>query len=108
MPFQAVLAQVAAQRGVRAAVFCDGDGERVAAAAGDLGSFEVDVLGATFAAIAVQIGEGQALRVRLAESVVWVAPVQLGYYVVVACFPGADHRARLALEGVAAALRAGM
>jgi len=108
VPFQVVLAQVTAQPGVRAAVFCDGEGERVAAANGELGAYEVDVLGAAFAAIAGQVSDGQALRARLADSVLWVAPVQLGYYVVVACAPGADHRARRALDGVAAALRAGM
>jgi hypothetical protein len=113
MPFQAILeglvgGAAASAFGARAAVFCDGDGERVAAAVGDLSVFDVDVMGATLAATAGQLVAGQTLRLRLAETTLWLAPVDLGYYVVVVTRPGHDQRCRAALAGVCAALRAGM
>jgi hypothetical protein len=114
VPFQGVLQQVVAfgaagrSLGARAAVFCDGEGERVAAAIGDMSAFDVDVVGASFAAVAGQVAPGQTLRVRLDDTAVWLAPVDLGYYVVVVCRPGRDQRCRDGLADVVAALRAGM
>jgi hypothetical protein len=109
MPFQGVLEQlVGGPVAARAAVFCDSEGERVAAAIGAMTAFDVDVLGASFAAVAGQLPVGQVLRVRFEDEALWLAPVDLGYYVVVSCRAGHDHRCRRELDAVVAALRAGM
>jgi hypothetical protein len=110
VPFQGVLDEVVAGGAfaARAAIFCDNEGERVAACKGGMTSFDVDILGASFAAIASQLPGGQTLRVRLDDVALWIAPVDIGYYVVVACDPGRDQRCRDALADVVAALRAGM
>lgn len=107
MGFEEVLAAfLSGHPGARAAVLCDDQGERVAAAVGRMAAFDVDVLGAVLAGAAAQM-PGR-LRLRLEDVVVWTSPVDQGCYVVVACAPGYDAACAADLASLVDALRAAM
>lgn len=89
---------------VRAAIFCDHEGERVDSAVGDVEPFDLDIAGATFAATAQTMIPGQRLRVVVGDSAYWILVVDLGYYLVVWCRVGKDASCRGAFPGTARAL----
>jgi hypothetical protein len=110
VPFRSLLAGFVdeGRGGIRAAVFCDREGERVAAAGAGMDSDDVDIFGASFAAVAASVHGCSRLRVRMGDELVWILPVDAGYFVVVAC---ASHRApsvRPRLDALVQGLRAGM
>jgi hypothetical protein len=109
VPFRAILETLLATHSpnVRAAIFCDHEGERVAAA-GDRDAFELDVLGASMALAAGQMKRGTRARVAVGDEVVWIIVVDLGCYLVVACAPGQDLACRHDFPAVAEALVAHM
>lgn len=106
MPFRAILETLVATHSpaVRAAIFCDSEGERVAAVTGDLDSFDLDVLGASLALPASQMRQGTRARFVVDDQVVWVLVVDLGCYLVVSCLPGLDLVCRRDFPTVADAL----
>lgn len=106
MPFTSILQRFVSSHGpaVQAAIFCDSEGEKVAAAAGALEPFDVDVVGATLAQAAQRLRCGSCTRVVTAELVVWMVVVDLGYYLVVWCAPGLDLKCRADVGALAAAL----
>ena len=110
MPFRAILETLLATHSpaVRAAIFCDSEGEKVAAEPGDLDPYEVDVLGASMALPAMNMKNGTRARVVFHDQVVWIIVVDLGCYLVVSCAPGQDLACRHDFPGVAEALVAHM
>ena len=110
MPFRAILETLLATHApaVRAAIFCDHEGEKVAAEPGDLDPYDVDVLGASMALPAQQMKKGTRARFVVDSGVVWVIVVDLGCYLVVSCAPGQDLACRQDFPGVAEALVAHM
>jgi hypothetical protein len=93
---------------VRAAIFCDHEGERVEASAFDVDTFDLDVAGATFAATAQTMAPGQRLRVVVGDEVFWIVVVELGCYLVVWCRRGYDAGCRASFPTIAEALVAYM
>jgi hypothetical protein len=94
---------------VRAAIFCDDEGERVGSFAIDgVDAFELDLLGAAYAPVAARMEPGTCMRVAHLERVVWVATVEGGCYMVVECVPGVDGVLRTELPRAVAALAAHM
>lgn len=101
---------------VRHVVFCDEEGERVEAVSRDpkVDSFELDLLGASYAALMARlsgeaggVGDPKELRLRSVhpEKIVWVQGLLYGYYlVVVAERDERCHQLESALEDVALAL----
>jgi len=89
---------------VRAAIFCDHEGERVDASAYDVDAFELDIAGATFAATAQTMSAGQRLRVVVGDEVFWIVVVDLGCYLVVWCRKGHDGSCRASFPTIAEAL----
>lgn len=110
MAFQEILETLvdAHAPAVRAAIFCDSEGEKVAAAPGQRDAFDVDVLGATFAQAAARLLPGSRLRTVVADATVWLVVVEYGCYLVVDCAPGGDAGCRSDLTLVAEALSAHM
>lgn len=98
-PFRPILAGLAAQHAgtVRAAVFCDEEGERVESVIADkrLDPYELDLYGASYAPIVARMlaadlmGRGAitpaAMRMRIVHphTVVWLQGIVSGYYLVV-------------------------
>lgn len=77
-------------------IFCDEEGERVAAvsAEAEVDPFDLDLRGAAFASLLAQLRAGEwcagplrhlRLRCALADEVVWVQGLKEGYYLVVVC-----------------------
>jgi hypothetical protein len=94
---------------VRAAVFCDEEGERVDQFAVEgIDPFDVDLLGASFAPVALSVPAGCVLRVAHPDRVYWVATVESGCYLVVLCAPTGDGVVRADLPRAVAALAAHM
>lgn len=93
---------------VRAAIFCDHEGERIDATSHDVGAFDLDVAGATFAATAQTMSAGQRLRVVIGDEAFWIVVVELGCYLVVWCRRGQDAGCRTSFPTVADALAAYM
>jgi hypothetical protein len=110
VPFRAILQTLVDSHSpaVRAAIFCDHEGERIDASAGELEAFDVDIAGATFAAAAQTMSPGHRLRVVVGDEVFWVVTVELGCYLVVWCRIGRDATCLAALPRVTAALAACM
>jgi hypothetical protein len=93
---------------VRAAIFCDDQGEKVDACSLEgIDAFDVDLLGAAYAAVAQAVPAGSCLRVAHPDRSVWVATVEGGYYLVVLC-SGIDGVVRHDLPRAVAALAAHM
>ena len=110
VPFTSILDTLVAthQPAVRAAIFCDHEGEKVASSNGALLPFDVDVVGASLALAANRMHAGSRARVIAGDLVVWMLVVDLGCYLVVWCTPGQDLRCRGAFPAVAQALLAEM
>lgn len=111
MPFRAILETLLAEHEpiVRGAIFCDDEGERVDCYAGDGCSVgELDLLGASMATVAPMIPQGACMRTVLADSVVWLATVDGGCFLVVLCAPVRDGIVRADLPRAVAALAAHM
>ncbi len=110
MPFTAILETLVAAHApaVRAAIFCDHQGEKVASCNGRLLPFDVDVVGASLAHAAGYLQAGSRMRVIVGELAVWILVVDLGCYLVVWCVPGLDLRCQSTFPGVAAALLAAL
>ncbi len=110
MAFQSLLDQALLEPdlALHAAIFCDPDGERVAAAAGTMAAFDVDVLGASLAVAASRCEPGHRMRVRLGDHAVWLVPVDLGYYAVVIGTPGREFALARRLGELAITLRDAM
>jgi hypothetical protein len=109
MPFRAILDTLvdAHAPAVRGAVFCDHEGERIDACCGDLTPFELDVVGASFAAAVEQLNTGTQLRL-VAEDAYWIVVVAEGCYLVVVCRRGHDHACKADLPSISSALAAYM
>ncbi|HEY4223892.1 MAG TPA: hypothetical protein VGO62_21200 [Myxococcota bacterium] len=111
MPFSAILSTLVLSHApaVRAAIFCDGEGERVDAfALPEEAPFDVDLLGASCSSVARSVPAGSALRVLLGDRVVWLATVDAGYYLVVLAARSRDGAVRFDLLPAVAALAAHM
>lgn len=110
VPFRAILETLLHTHApaVRAAIFCDHEGEKVAAEPGDLEPFDVDILGASLAQAAQRMRLGTRTRILLGDYAIWVVVVDLGCYLVVVCAPGQDLACRRDLSGIAEALVAHM
>ncbi len=105
MPFRAILETlVATHPGVRGAVFCDHEGERIDACCGDLTAFELDVVGASFAAMVERLPKAAQLRLVLETDCYWIVVVDEGCYLVVVCRRGQDFACKADLPSVAGAL----
>ena len=106
MPFTEILHTLVVSQApaVRAAIFCDHEGEKVASENGHLTAFDVDVLGASLALAAGQMQRGAQLRVVFGNQVVWLIVVDLGCYLCVVCAPGQDFSCRHVFPRVAEAL----
>jgi hypothetical protein len=88
MPFRAVLKGLLArhQEGVRGAVFCDEEGERVEALINDprLDPYDLDLAGASYASVVNLLGtdgDGARMRIVLRDEVVWLQVIKNRYYV---------------------------
>jgi hypothetical protein len=110
VPFRAILETLLHSHApaVRAAIFCDHEGEKVAAAPGSLTPFDVDILGASLAQAAQRMRPGTQARILLGDFAIWVVVVDLGCYLVVICAPGQDLACRRDLTRIAEALVAHM
>ena len=111
MPFRSILETLLAEHepAVRGAIFCDDEGERVDSCAGT-GSDddELALLGASIATVAPMIPAGACVRVARSSSVVWVATVESGCFLVVLCARGRDGALLADLPRAVAALAAHM
>ena len=86
MGFHAVLTQLVerAAPDAVAAIFCDGDGERVDAfVSPSHDTYDVDLIGAACAQVGARLAGGMRVRVRCTDRVLTLAPVEAGYYLVV-------------------------
>ena len=110
MPFAEILHALVVSHApaVRAAIFCDHEGEKVASENGKLAAFDVDVMGASMALAAGRMVRGTRARVTFGGVVVWVVVVDLGCYLCVVCDPGRDLACLRDLPRVAEALVAHM
>ncbi len=110
MPFAEILHTLVVTHApaVRAAIFCDHEGEKVASENGRLAAFDVDVMGASMALAAGRMVRGTRARVAFQGAVVWIIVVDLGCYLCVVCEPGRDLGCRRDFHGVAEALVAHM
>jgi hypothetical protein len=112
VPFRAILETLVLNHAprVRAAVFCDEEGERVEQfAASGLDPYDVDLAGASFAPIASSVPMGACLRVAHSDRVHWIAGVSSGCYLVVVCAShGCDGAVRRDLSRTVAALASHM
>ncbi len=106
MPFRMILDTLVAahQPAMRAAIFCDHEGERVDASCGDMQTFDVDVIGASMAVAAAQMPRLGRLRVVVGDDAYWVMTVDLGYYLVIICRRGHDLQCTSEFQSVADAL----
>ncbi len=110
MPFRAILESLVVTHapGVRAAVFCDHEGERIDACCGELSAFDVDVIGASLAAVTENLHCGQQLRMVSDDDIFWIVMVEDGCYLVVICRRGQDFACKADLPSIAQALVAYM
>ena len=110
MPFRAILETLVVTHapGVRGAVFCDHEGERIDACCGELTAFDLDVIGASFAAVAESLHPRQHLRMVMDEDIFWIVMVEEGCYLVVCCRRGQDFACKADLPSIASALVAYM
>lgn len=112
VPFRSILGGFAAHHpAVRAVVFCDEEGERVASLIQDtsLDAYALDVLGASLAPLMPSLarqGNDTCVRILREGEVVWLRTVNEAYYVVVLSRrANSDPRIGDALADVAEALR---
>ena len=112
MPFRTLLSDYVRRHchGVRGAILCDHEGERIDAACdADVGTFELDVVGASFATWLSRVTHTFAVdvhvRVVVREYIVWIAPLSEGCYLLVLCARGRDARVSSSIGALAAALR---
>ncbi|MBI1947061.1 MAG: hypothetical protein HYS27_15295 [Deltaproteobacteria bacterium] len=111
MPFRSILETLLAEHEpvVRGAIFCDDEGERVdSCGVAGCDDEELALLGASIATVAPMIPKDTCLRVVLSSSVVWVATVESGCFLVVSCARGRDGVVRADLPRAVAALAAHM
>ena len=111
MPFRMILETLVETHAplVRAAIFCDEEGERVDTfALPGIDAYDVDLLGASFAPVALAVPPGSCLRVVHPDRVYWLATVESGCYLVVLCAPVGDGAVRGDLPRAVAALAAHM
>ena len=94
--------------GVRAAIFCDAEGERIDAACGAMTAFDVDVIGASFAALVQDLRCGEILRAVHDDATFWLIVVEQGCYLIVVCHRGLDFACKADLPSIARALTAYM
>ncbi|MDP2344479.1 MAG: hypothetical protein Q8O67_26225 [Deltaproteobacteria bacterium] len=108
MSFKPILEALVAANApaVRAAIFCDHEGEKVASCNGNQVAFDVDVVGASMALAAMHMKSGSRLRLVAGDLVVWMLVVDLGCYLVVWCQAGLDLGCREQFPSVAKALLA--
>ena len=110
MPFRAILESLVVTHapGVRGAVFCDAEGERIDACCGELAPYDLDIIGASFAAVVESLHHGQQLRLVIDGDVIWIVTVDQGCYLVVCCRRGQDFACKADLPSIAGALVAYM
>lgn len=111
MPFRAILETLLAEHEpvVLGAIFCDDEGERVDAFAGQgCSAEELDLLGASMATVTPLLPQGATLRTVVGDRVVWLATVESGCFLVVLCAPVRDGIVRADLPRAVAALAAHM
>lgn len=122
MTFRTILQRLLLQTEtpVRLAIFCDEEGERVAAVRGDpaLSLFDIDLVGASYASVALLCGaDGSGpsdlsdLRVRIVypDRITWLWGVASGYYLVVeSSSDGRANKIQPLLDDICVALRAEM
>ena len=111
VPFRAILETLLAEHEpiVRGAIFCDDEGERVDSFTGPGSTTgELDLIGASMATVAPMIPQGACLRTVLGGSVLWLATVEGGCFLVVQCAPVRDGTVRADLPRAVAALAAHM
>lgn len=110
MPFRSILETLVVTHapGVRGAVFCDHEGERIDACCGDLTAFDLDIIGASFAAMVERLPKAAQLRLVLDQDCYWIVVVDEGCYLVVVCRRGHDFACKADLPSIASALAAYM
>ena len=111
MPFSAILSTLVEEHApvIRAAIFCDEEGEKVDSFAIDgVEAFDLDLLGAACAPVASSLPGGSAVRMLLDDKSVWLANVDSGYYLIVLSERSKDGVVRADVLRAVAALAAHM
>jgi hypothetical protein len=111
MPFAAILSTLVEEHApvVKAAIFCDEEGEKVDAFSIEgVDGFDLDLLGAACASVASTLRAGSAVRMLLDDRAVWLCSVEGGYYLLVLADRSRDGFIRFDLLRAVAALAAHM